>query len=477
MLEKKLNYKPKLERDTILYIADDMFFFSGVAITAREIIVGTAHHFNWIQLAAGINHPHAGQRIDVSQQINEMAGIDDASVILYPNNGYGDARMVRQLIKTEKPKALLIETDPRYFEWLFKIENEIRKHIPIIYYNIWDSTPTPIWNLPAYDSCDALLGISKQTVNINKMVLGDKAKDKVIKYIPHGIDENKFYPIKDLELINKTKAEYFNGNVPKFVALFNSRNIRRKCPSDLMAAWKLFQDKLTPEQQSNTALLFHTDPIDPNGTDLFAVREALFGKTSNVYFTGKKLEVEGMNLLYNIADVTCLPSSNEGWGLSLTESLMAGTMIIANVTGGMQDQMRFEDNEGNWIDFNDKFLSNHFGTYKTCGSWALPVFPKSLSLVGSVQTPYIWDDTLDFRDLAVTIEECYNMSPETRKQRGEAGRYWVTSDESMMSARNMCKNMVEGINETLEKFVPKKSFEIHKVTEPTEKKLNHPLIY
>jgi glycosyltransferase involved in cell wall biosynthesis len=184
-----------------------------------------------------------------------------------------------------------------------------------------------------------------------------------------------------------------------------------------------------------------------------------------------------MNLLYNIADVTCLPSSNEGWGLSLTESLMAGTMIIGNVTGGIADQMRFEDKEGNWINFSPEVPSNHFGTYKTHGTWAIPVFPNNLSLVGSVQTPYIWDDHLDFRDLAKAIEECYNMGPERRKICGSNGRFWVTSDESMMSARNMCKNMVEGINETLEKFIPKKSFEIVKITEPVEKKIKHPLVY
>jgi hypothetical protein len=63
---------------------------------------------------------------------------------------------------------------------------------------------------------------------------------------------------------------------------------------------------MTPQQQSESALLLHTDPIDQNGTDLFAVREALFGLDSNVYFTNRKLETKDMNLLYNIADVTTL---------------------------------------------------------------------------------------------------------------------------------------------------------------------------
>jgi hypothetical protein len=54
-----------------------------------------------------------------------------------------------------------------------------------------------------------------------------------------------------------------------------------------------------------------------------------------------------MNLLYNATDGCALISSNEGWGLSLTDAMMCGKPIIATVTGGMQDQMRFEDEDGN----------------------------------------------------------------------------------------------------------------------------------
>lgn len=473
----KEGYIPKNRRKKILFIADDLFLFSGCATIAREIVTGTSHYYNWVQIAAGISHPNAGQRIDVSDQVNQISGNTDSSVVLFPNNGYGDPRLLRHLLKTEKPDAILILTDPRYYQWLFQIENEIRKQCPIIYYNIWDELPYPMWNKSAYESCDGLLAISKQTENINKVVLGELTKDKIIKYIPHGIDETKFFPIGDKGLISKTKQGYFNGKEPKFIAFFNSRNIRRKCPSDLMVAWKLFLEGLTPEQQAETALLFHTDPIDQNGTDLIATREMLFGKKSNVYFTNKKLDTPDMNLLYNISDVTVLPSNNEGWGLSLTESMMAGTMIIANVTGGMQDQMRFEDKDGKWIQFNDKFPSNHFGKYKKHGEWAKPVFPNNLSLVGSVPTPYIWDTRLDFRELAKTIKEIYAIDAGQRNKFGLSGREWVLSDESMMSAKNMCKNMISGIDETLTNFKPSKSFEVIKVTEPVSQFINQPIIY
>lgn len=65
----------------------------------------------------------------------------------------------------------MLITDPRYFIWLFSIENEIRKNIPITYLSIWDNYPAPLYNLPYYESCDMLLGISKQTHNIHQLVL------------------------------------------------------------------------------------------------------------------------------------------------------------------------------------------------------------------------------------------------------------------------------------------------------------------
>ena len=66
---------------------------------------------------------------------------------------------------------LILITDPRYFTWVFNMKHEIRKICPITYLNIWDDYPAPMYNKPFYESCDLLMGISKQTVNINKLVL------------------------------------------------------------------------------------------------------------------------------------------------------------------------------------------------------------------------------------------------------------------------------------------------------------------
>ena len=475
----KEGYIPREQRKKILLLSDDIRFTSGISTMAKEIVIGTAHRFNWVNLGAAIQHPDQGNRFDVCQDTNNLAGITDSSVYIVPISGYGTPEMVRQMIEMEKPDAILFFTDPRYWIWLFQMENEVRKKIPMIYLNIWDDLPAPLYNKPYYESCDGLLAISKQTRNINQMVLGEKAKNKVIKYVPHGINETLFFPMsKDAPEVVDMRKKYFGDNQPEFVVLYNARNIRRKCTSDLIASYAQFCDKIGKEKAKKCALLLHTQPLDENGTDLRAVIDLLCDpEYQRVVFSDFRYPPQQMNHMYNSADVVALVSSNEGWGLSLTEGMMCGKMIIGTVTGGMQDQMRFENEKGEWIDFTSEFPSNHYGTYKKHGEWAVPVYPSNLSIVGSIPTPYIFDDRADFRDIANAIEEVYNLTPEERERRGKAGHEWASSDEAMMSARLMSKNVIDGIEETFEKWKPRAKHEFIKIEKTPRKKLVHPLVY
>ena len=479
----KEGYIPKEKRKKVILIGDDTRFFSGVATVTREFVIGTAHQINWVNIGGAVNHPEKGKRLDLSEDTNRAAGITDSSVTLYPVDGYGSIEIIRQIIDIEKPDAMMLFTDPRYFTHIFAAEKEIRSKIPILYLNIWDCLPAPLYNKPYYESCDGLLAISKQTANINRMVLGEEAKNKVIKYVPHGINDQVFHPITEYMGQKYTRMQelrkgIFGKDNPEFVCFYNARNIRRKSTSDLIAAWSAFTDSIGKERASKCALLLHTNAIDENGTDLPAVIELLCDPSyQKVYINEDRLTPEDMNCLYNIGDVTALISSNEGWGLSLTESMMAGKMIIGNVTGGMQDQMRFTDEDGKWIDFNENFCSNHFGTHKDCGEWARPVFPSNSSIVGSIPTPYIFDDRCDIRDVAKAIEDVYNLSPEERSRKGMAGRTWAMSGESNMSAKNMCQGIYEGITETIEKFEPRAEFELIKTGVLPRKKMPHPMFY
>jgi hypothetical protein len=476
-------YTPKDQRKKILFLCDDIRMTSGISTIARELVIGTSHRFNWINVGGAIQHPDNGKRLDISEDTNKIMGIPDASVFIYPINGYGSPELIRQLMDIEKPDAIMFFTDPRYWTWLFQMENEIRKKVPMIYLNIWDDLPAPLYNKSYYESCDTLMAISKQTLNINKLVLGDKAADKILRYIPHGINEKIFFPInefmvQDIQALEAKKKAVFGDNMPEFVVFYNARNIRRKSTSDLIAAYSIFCEKIGKEKAKKCALLMHTQVRDDNGTDLDAVKDLLCDpEYVRVVFHDARVAANEVNWLYNMSDVTALISSNEGWGLSLTESLMAGKMIIGNVTGGMQDQMRFEDENGKWIDFDENFCSNHFGTYKKHGDWVVPVYPSNLSIVGSIPTPYIFDDRCDIRDVAKAIEEVYNLGSEERQKRGLNGRTWVQSDESMMSAKRMSENVIECIEDTFSNFKPRKSFELIKIDKLPRKKITHKLIY
>jgi len=438
-------YLPPQERKKIMLICDDIRVHSGVATVAKEIVSHTAQHFNWVNLGGAINHPEQGKRLDLSQATNEITGLTDSSVSMYPVSDYGNPDILRQLIQMEKPDAIMLITDPRYFIWLFAMENEIRKSIPIAYLNIWDDYPAPLYNLPYYEACDLLMGISKQTVNINKLVLGDKAKNKIIRYVPHGLNTDIYKPLdKNSSELKEFKKNLFKGKEYDFALLFNSRNIRRKQIPDTILAYRYFIDTLPIEKAKKCCLVLHTDRVFEHGTDLNAVIELIAnGEQYNIIFTDSIFAPPQMNMLYNSTDAQILLTSNEGWGLSLTEAMLAGNPIIANTTGGMQDQMRFEFEDGTWVEFDENFPSNHRGTIKKHGEWAFPVYPTSRTMVGSPPTPYIWDDLCNPEDAAKQIKAIYDLTHEERKSKGLKGREWATSKEAGFTAEHQNIKVLE----------------------------------
>ena len=476
-MNQSFKYLPQKERKKILLICDDIRLHSGVATVAREIILNTAQHFNWVNMAGALNHPDQGKRYDLSGDTNTSSGIDDASVFLYPINGYGDPEFLRNMINQEKPDAIMLITDPRYFEYIFSMESEIRKQMPIIYLNIWDDLPTPLYNKPFYEACDALLAISKQTKLINELVLGEKADTKVIEYVPHGLNENIFKPVPEGEYAD-FKKQIFDGAEKDFVMFFNSRNIRRKQIPDTMLAWKYFLDTLPKEKADKCAFILHTEVISEHGTDLEEVRRVFFKDYPNaIYFSTNKLDNKFLNHLYNIADAQILLTSNEGWGLTLTEAMLAGTPIIANVTGGMQDQMRFTDSKGKWFIPTQDIPSNHTGKYKSHGEWAFPVYPTNRSLQGSPKTPYIWDDRCKPEDATLQITKLYEMSREERKSLGLKGREWAISEEAGFTGKLMGNRVINTLDDLFSTWKPRSKFEFINANEFTEETINHELIY
>jgi len=468
-MKERKGYIPHNQRKKILMLSDDIRTHSGVGCQARNIVLNTAHRYNWVNLGGAVKHPEKGKGFDLSMDVNQAMGITDAEVKVMACNGYGDQTLLRQIIAQENPDAIVHFTDPRYWIWLYQMENEIRQQMPMVFYTIWDDLPYPMWNRDFYESDDMLLGISKQSTNIVKNVLKDRPKeDWAIKYVPHGIEPNHFYPIiNDLEF-EVWKEKFLEEEEYDFVVLWNSRNIRRKNASDIILAWRTFLNQLPTEQAEKCLLIMHTDPVDQNGTDLPAVVEATCDpKTHKVKFDSMKWPEKELNYLYNISDAHMFMTDNEGWGLGLTESLMAGRMIIAPAQGGMQDQMRFEDENGDWIDFSTEHPSNADGKYKKCGEWAMPIFPKTRSVKGSPLTPYIFASQCSIEDAAITLMKTYKMGKEERTKRGLAGREWAMSDEAGFTAERMGERFIENLDVLFDKWEPQPRFTITKVDDKT----------
>ena len=454
--------KPKKKK--ILLLADDFRLPSGIGTVSKEIIYNTVKEYDWVQLGAALQHPEHGQGVDVSQVVAHETGVEDASVKLIPWSGYGDRNILFALINQEQPDAIFHFTDPRYWTWLYALEHELKTTygIPLVYYSIWDDLPYPMWNAPFYGSCDLIMGISKQSDNIHREVLkqngfgvvnydeGDSVPNNlkwnqiITGYVPHGLNHNKFKPLESSnDAYKKMHDQFKKQNDIEFMVFWNNRNIRRKQPGDLILAFKTFVDSLPEESRSKVGLVMHTQPVDENGTDLLAVRDTL-APDCKIIFSEQKLTPEDLNALYNVADVVVNIGSNEGWGLSSTEAILSGTPIINNVTGGLQDQCGFEDENGEWIRFDGEFATNHIGKYKKHGIWVKPVFPSNRSLQGSPQTPYIFDDRVKFEDVADAIRYWYDIPLYRRSEMAEAGRNWALKNG--LTAEQMGNKMIEMIN-------------------------------
>ncbi len=459
-----------MAKKKILLLSDDLRMASGIATMSKELVLGTIDKYDWFQVGAAINHPEQGKVLDVSEDIQKNYGISDASLKILPWNGYGNADLIRQLINAEKPDAILHFTDPRYWTWLYEIEHEIRQNVPILFYAIWDDLPDPLYNRNYYESCDWIGCISRQTYGIIKRLSALDTKptwkpkaDWQVSYVPHGINTDIYKPT---DVPAEFRKEILGDKEYDFVLYWSNRNIRRKQPADVIVAFQKFCDKIGKEKADKCVLVMHTQPVDENGTDLPAVIQAV-APDCNIIFSEKRRQQQELNNLYNIADATINIANNEGFGLATAESVMAGTPIIVNVTGGLQDQCGFKV-DGKLLTAEDYVKIGSLHEWRKWegkaepGPWAYPVWSRAQALAGSVPTPYIWDDRVDLEDVADAILKAYNTPKEERKSNALVGREHFIN-KAGLNHTNMCQTLIDGIESTFENWKPRQRFEVFKI--------------
>jgi len=368
------------KKHKILALSDHALSTSGVGTQSRHLFNGLVNNKKWSIRQFGAALKHNDYRTIV---VND-------DFIIKPIDGFGDKDMLRVALATEKPDGLFIFTDPRFFIWLFEIEDEVHQICPIAWWHVWDNEPYPAFNDVFYEATDLINCHSHHTYG--QLV---KKYPKKTNFIPHAIPKNLFYKMEEDAVRTNKIAILGEENKDAFVAIWVNRNAKRKRPSDVLASWKIFLEKEEKEKgKRSSILIMHTDPTDSEGPDLFSVVDML-GIKDNVFFSTERMEFEKVNVLYNISDVCINISFAEGFGLSTLESMQAGTPIIAIKTGGLTRQV---------VDHRD---GSENGI-------ALPVDVKSL--VGSQFIPYIYEDYVDVEKVADAILKISNLDDESRNK-------------------------------------------------------------
>lgn len=408
----------------LLTISDHPLIPSGVGTQTRYVIEGLLKTGKYKVTSWGAAIQHQDTR---PQRVAPDLYGDNWTI--FPINGYGNRDMLRSAILNDKPDALFIVTDPRFYTWLFEMADEVKMNLPIIYWHVWDNDPTPEYNDAYYNTIDTMVPLSLKTYGLlqDMKKLGLYHGD--FTYVPHAVPGDVFKPVSEAEVINFRRARFGQHWDRKFIVFWNNRNARRKQSGDVIACVKKFADIVG---KNNVSLMMQTQPKDPEGQDLIAVAKK-FNFDNNIIMSEARVTPEDLNMFYNAADVTLNIASNEGFGLGTLESLMAGTPIAVHMTGGLQFQI------GDWYesltDFTDqdKLASIAKSRWQRKeGKWfGVPIFPGSRSCTGSQPVPYIYDDRVNHDDVVVALKKLYDMGRDERKALGLQAREWATKTFNM----------------------------------------------
>ncbi len=375
----------------LLTISDHPLSPSGVANQTRYMIEALLEtgRYQVVSLGGAVKH---------NDYTPQKVGDYGHNWIIIPIDGYGTPEQIRSILRSQKPDILWFMTDPRFYEWLWGIDNEVRAKVPMVYYHVWDNHPAPVYNKGFYDSNDLIVSISKLT----HQIVSEVTEDVENVYFPHAVDCNFFKPNNNDDEINSILKS--QGLEDKFVFFWNNRNAKRKMSGSLIYWFKKFCDKVGHDK---AVLIMHTDPNDPYGQPLEHLISHFGLHEGQIRLSREKVDLGQLAKMYNMADCTINISDAEGFGLATLESLSCGTPIIATMTGGLQEQVT----DG----------KEYFG---------IGLEPVSKTLIGSQQVPYIFEDKVSEEQVVSAMEKMYNMSKEERNALGNAGRQHVINNYS-----------------------------------------------
>lgn len=360
-------------RIKLFYHGDSPKVFTGFGRAAREILGRLYQTGDYEIYSLGIND-HG----DTSTF--EAPGITHFALPDMQRDPYGIHRFP-ELVQKVQPDVIFTLNDIFVLDgherantkgWFAKIQREVFPYTPWVFYFPVDSRPwNRDWASLAY-SADKTIVYSKYAIEVLKEIVPEK--DPVL--IPHGVDLKNF-SIIDNETRNKVR-EQMGAKEDTFLVGFINRNQPRKNPAATVEIFKMANDgyRKCNECQNiriledpkceycgsdndnavvydaplehNGKLYMHCHMMDPMGVNLFKVGvdnnigdSIIYRPAHNIAFGVPQDE---FNALLNAIDVNLMPTMAEGFGLSLIETMQAGTISIATRSTAVTELL--EDGRG-----------------------------------------------------------------------------------------------------------------------------------
>lgn len=311
---------------------------TGFGTVMRHVLKGLAESGRFVIEQIGINF------------MGDFYDTDVHPYRLYPacplgeNDMFGRPRLIRTLLGNDpalRPPWDILFTlqDPFIVEPIAPQVKEIQKQyeekgLPLVWVGYFpvDSRLKENWvtsSILAPDVSVVYTDWGKAQVVYHDLKGELKAEERV-RVIPHGVDLDVFKPLPKQE-IAKFRHDYFQGKVRDETYLVT--NVNRNQPrKDVPRTFKVFKEfqKVRPD----FFLYMHMAAQDAGGSLLETARQFDLKPGEDWGFPAKfnvnqGVPISVLNMIYNASDVIVSTTLGEGWGLSLTEAMAAGTLVAA----------------------------------------------------------------------------------------------------------------------------------------------------